>query len=78
MFCDLWTGYKTRPKPFRAHLEEDMARVFALLADRSIMVITAPHGGRRRMLRGKFSAAQRETPVRRLDPIGDCAELQPC
>ena len=78
MFCDLWTEYKTRPKRFRAHLEEDLARVFALLADRSIMVITAPHGGRRRMLRGKCSAAQRETPVRRLDPIGDCTELQPC
>ncbi|MFT2815611.1 medium chain dehydrogenase/reductase family protein [Leifsonia sp. A12D58] len=35
-FYDLWAGHKTRPKRFRAHLEDDLAQVFALLADGTI------------------------------------------
>lgn len=46
-------------------------------SDGSIMVNTAPSSGRRRTLRSKGSAAQRETPMRRYDPIGDCTEPQP-
>jgi NADPH:quinone reductase-like Zn-dependent oxidoreductase len=35
-FYDLWAGHKTRPRRFRARLEEDLGRVFALLADGAI------------------------------------------
>ena len=35
-FYDLWAGHSTRPARFRAHLENDLARVFALLADGTI------------------------------------------
>jgi NADPH:quinone reductase-like Zn-dependent oxidoreductase len=32
-FYDLWAGHRSSPKRFRARLEEDLAQVFALLAD---------------------------------------------
>ena len=35
-FYDLWAGHKNRPARFRAHLENDLGRVFALLADGTI------------------------------------------
>ncbi|WP_380163931.1 medium chain dehydrogenase/reductase family protein [Jannaschia sp. R86511] len=35
-FYDLWSGHTLRPARFRRHLEEDLGRVFALLADGTI------------------------------------------
>lgn len=35
-FYDLWSGHRLRPARFRRHLEEDLGRVFALLADGTI------------------------------------------
>ena len=35
-FYDLWAGHRMRPARFRRHLEEDLARLFALVADGTI------------------------------------------
>jgi len=35
-FYDLWSGHKYRPQRFRRHLEHDLGRVLALVADGSI------------------------------------------
>lgn len=35
-FYDLWAGHLVRPARFRRHLEQDLGRVFALLADGTI------------------------------------------
>lgn len=35
-FYDLWAGHRLRPARFRAHLVEDLGRVFALLGDGTI------------------------------------------
>ena len=36
MFYDLWAGHRLRPARFRRHLEADLGRVFALVADGTI------------------------------------------
>ena len=35
-FYDLWAGHSTRPRRFRAHLEHDLGRVLALVAEGTV------------------------------------------